>query len=112
MTTRSKKEIKVKKVGVTVPAEMFAWLDQKGENYLVQIELPGVEKKDIALTMHEDLVSVRADSRPYNATFIGHLHFPVKVDPKRAEATFKEGLLSMQIPVKEKRGPPTSIEIK
>jgi HSP20 family molecular chaperone IbpA len=36
----------------------------------------------------------------------------VKVDPKKAEATFKEGLLSMQIPVKEKRGPPTSIKIK
>lgn len=46
-------------MGVTVPAEMFACLDEKGENYLVQIELPGVENKDIALTMHEDLVSVR-----------------------------------------------------
>jgi len=47
----SKKKTKVKKVGVTVPAEMFAWLDEKGENYIVQIELPGVEKKDIDLTM-------------------------------------------------------------
>jgi len=108
----SKKEAKVEKVGVTLPAEMFAWLDEKGENYIVQIELLGVEKKDIDLTMHEDLVSVRADSRPYNATFIGILHFPLKVDPKKAEATFKEGLLSMQVPVKEKRSPPTSIKIK
>jgi HSP20 family molecular chaperone IbpA len=70
------------------------------------------EKKDIDLTMHEDLVSVRADSRPYNATFIGNLYFPIKVDLKKAEATFKEGLLSMQIPVKERRSPPTSIKIK
>jgi HSP20 family protein len=108
----SKKETKVEKAGVTVPAEMFAWLDEKGENYFVQIELPGAEKKDIALTMHEDVVSVRADSRPYNATFIGNLYLPLKVDPKKAEATFKEGLLSLQIPVKEKRSPPTSIEIK
>jgi HSP20 family molecular chaperone IbpA len=108
----SKKKTKVEKVGVTLPAEMFSWLDEKGENYIVQIELPGAEKKDIALTMHEDLVSVRADSRPFNATFIGNLHFPLKVDPKKAEATFKEGLLSMHIPVKEKRSPPTSIEIK
>ena len=108
----SKKETKVEKVGVTTPAEMFAWLDGKGENYIVQIELPGVEKKDIDLTMHEDLVSVRADSRPYNATFVGNLYFPLKVDPKKADATFKEGLLSMQIPVKEKRSPPTSIKIK
>jgi len=108
----SKKKTKVKKVGVTVPAEMFAWLDEKGENYIVQIELPGVEKKDIDLTMHEDLVSVRADSKPYNATFVNHMHFPLKVNPKKVEATFKAGLLSMQIPVKEKRGPPTSVQIK
>jgi len=108
----SKKKTKVEKVGVTVPAEMFAWLDEKGGNYIVQIELPGVEKKDIDLTMHEDLLSVRAGSKPYNATFIGHMHFPLKVNHKKAEATFKAGLLSMQIPVKEKRGPPTSIQIK
>jgi HSP20 family protein len=108
----SKKETEVQKVGVTIPAEMSAWLDEKSENYFVQIELPGVEKKDINLTMHEDLVSVRASSRPQNATFIGDLHFPLKVDPKKAEAKFKEGLLSMQIPVKEKRSPPMSIQIK
>lgn len=108
----SKQETKAEEMGVTLPAEMCAWLDEKGENYIVQIELPGAEKKDIDLTMHEDLVSVRADSRPFNATFLGNLYFPLKVDPKKAKATFKEGLLSMRIPVKEKRGPPTSIKIK
>jgi HSP20 family molecular chaperone IbpA len=48
---------KVGKVGVTIPAEMFACLDEKGENYIVQIELPGVEKKDIDLTMLRLLVT-------------------------------------------------------
>jgi HSP20 family molecular chaperone IbpA len=43
---------------------------------------------------------------------IGHLHFPLKVNPKKAEATFKQGLLSVTVPVKEKRAPPTAIKIK
>lgn len=104
----SKKAEKAEKIAV--PAEMFACLDDKGENYLVEIELPGVDKKNIVLNMHEDLVSVKAE-RP-DQTLVGHLHFPLKVNPKKAEATFKQGLLSVTVPVKEKRPPPTSVKIK
>ncbi len=104
----SKKVEKAEKVAV--PAEMFACLDDKGENYLVDIELPGVEKKSIALSMHEDLVLVRAE-RP-DQVLVGHLHFPLKVNPRRAEATFKQGLLSVTVPVKEKRAAPISVKIK
>jgi len=107
----SKKESKAEKVEkVTVPAEMFACLDEKGENYLVEIELPGVDKKNVELSMHEDMVSVRAERK--DVMFLGHLHFPLKVNPKKAEAMFKQGLLAVQVPVKEKRGPPTSVKIK
>jgi len=95
---------------VTVPAEMFACLDDKGANYIVQVELPGVSKKDIELAMHEDLVHVRAERK--DLAFLGHLHFPLKVNPKRAEAVFTQGLLAIKVPVKEKRGPPTTIKIK
>jgi HSP20 family protein len=94
----------------TIPAEMFACLDEKGENYIVQIELPGVEKRNIELSMHDDLVSVKAERK--DIMFLGHLHFPLKVNPKKAEATFKQGLLAVQVPVKEKRSPPTLIKIK
>jgi len=107
----SKKPSKTEKVEkVAVPAEMFACLDDKGENYIVEIELPGVEKKNIELTMHEDMVTVRAERQ--DITLLGHLHFPLKVNPKKAEATFKQGLLAVQVPVKEKRGPPTTVKIK
>jgi len=108
----SKKEMKKaeKTEKVTVPVEMFACLDDQGENYLVDIELPGVNKKDIELSMHEDLVLVRAQ-RP-NQTLMGHLHFPLKVNQKRAQAKFNQGLLSVIVPVKEKRTPPVSVKIK
>ena len=108
----SKKEMKKaeKTEKATIPVQMFACLDDKGANYLVDIELPGVNKKDIELSMHEDLILVRAE-RP-DQTYMGHLHFPLKINPKRAEATFKQGLLSVIVPVKEKRAPPISVKIK
>jgi len=104
----SKKEEKVEKV--TVPAQIFACLDDKGENYIVEIELPGVSKKNIELAMQDDLVQVRAERK--DLTFLGHLHFPIKVNTKKAEAVFTQGLLSVRVPVKEKRAPPTIIKIK
>jgi len=104
----SKKEEKLERI--TIPAEMFACLDDKGENYLLEIELPGVDKKNIDLGMHEDFVSVRAERK--GAMLVGHLHFPLRVNPKKAEAAFKQGLLTVKVPVKEKRGPHVSIKIK
>jgi len=107
----SKKAEKVEKAEKpTVPAQMFACLDDKGVNYIVEVELPGVLKKDIELSMHDDLVHVRAQRK--DLTLLGHLHFPLKVNPKKAEAAFTQGLLAIKVPVKEKRGPPTTIKIK
>jgi len=107
----SKKEGKMEKPEkVVVPAEMFACLDDKGQNYILEIELPGVDKKTILLNMHDDLASVRAERS--DQILLGHLHFPLKVNPKKAVATFKQGLLSVKVPIKEKRGPPVNIKIK
>ena len=103
-----KKEGKAEKI--VLPAEMFACLDAKSENYIVEIELPGVDKKNIELGMHDDLVSVKAE-RP-DQMFFGHLRFPLKVYPKKAKANFKQGLLTVMVPVKEKRGPHVGVKIR
>jgi len=93
-----------------VPPRMFACLDAKGENYIVEVDLPGVKKEDIDLSMHEDIIHVLAERK--DLEFHGHLHFPIKVDPKKAKAKFSNGLLRVEVPVKEKRSPPTKIEVE
>ncbi len=95
---------------VTVPARMFVCLDDKAENYLVEIELPGADKKSIELNMYEDLVAVRASR--LDVMYVGHRHFPLRVQPKKAEATFTQGLLKVKVPVKEKPSPAVKVEIK
>lgn len=95
---------------VVVPPHMFACLDAAGENYIVEVDLPGVKKKDIKLSMHEDIVHVLAERE--DLEFHGHLHFPIKVNPKKANAKFTNGLLRVEVPVTEKRRPPIKIEVK
>jgi len=93
-----------------VPPDMFACLDANGENYIVEVDLPGVGKKDIDLSMHEDIIHVLAERE--DLAFHGHLHFPIKVDPKKAKAKFSNGLLRVKVPVKEKRSPPIKIKVE
>lgn len=95
---------------VVVPPHMFACLDAESENYIVEVELPGVKKKDVDLTMHEDIIHVLAERE--DVAFHGHLHFPIKVSPKKAKAKFTSGLLRVEVPVKVKRSPPVKIEVK
>lgn len=92
-----------------LPPHMFACLDAAGENYLVEIELPGVKKKDVELSMHEDLIHIHAERE--DLTLHGHLHFPLKVNPRKAKATFSSGLVKVTVPLKEKRKPPLKIRI-
>ena len=89
---------------------MFACLDAKAENYVVEVDLPGVKKKDIDLSMHENVIHVLAERE--DLAFHGHLHFPIKVNPKKAKAKFNNGLLRVEAPLKEKRSPPIKIEVK
>lgn len=95
---------------VIVPPHMFACLDAKGENYVVEVDLPGVKKKDINLSMHEDIIHVQAERA--DLEFHGHLHFPLKVIPKKAEAKFNNGLLRVTVPLKAKPSPALKIEVK
>lgn len=95
---------------IVVPPHMFACLDAKSQNYVVEVDLPRVKKKDIDLSMHEDIIHVIATRT--DLTFRGHLHFPLKVIPKKAEAKFSDGLLRVTVPVKEKTAPPINIPVK
>ncbi len=95
---------------VIVPPHMFACLDAAGENYVVEVDLPGVKKKDINLSMHEDIIHVQAERT--DLEFHGHLHFPLKVIPKKADAKFSNGLLKVTVPLKAKPSPELKIEVK
>lgn len=102
--------------GLIIPAvEMF---DRENE-VVVKAELPGVNKKDIDLSITKDSITLKgevrreeeikeenyyASERSYGS-FTRTLALPVEVDSEKAKASFKNGVLELVIPKKEEAKP-------
>jgi HSP20 family protein len=74
-------------------------------------ELPGVEKIDIKLTATEDALTISVDNPKHR--YFKEVKLPAKVDPQRAKSSYKNGILEVNIPKKEKekpKGEPLKIE--
>jgi len=69
----------------------------------VVLELPGVEKKDIKMRGTEDSLIVSVDST--RRKYFKKIEMPVKVDPKRANSSYKNGVLEVTIQKKEEKEP-------
>jgi HSP20 family protein len=77
------------------------------ENYYVDIELPGVDKGHIELTVSEQSICVagsREDSDLFGCWYLAH-----KVNENKAKAKYSNGMLSVVIPLQQ---PPEGIKIK
>jgi HSP20 family protein len=95
------------------------------ENYTVTVELPGVDKKDLDVTIEDDVLIVRGEKKKESeekdesyhrversyGSFSRSLRLPGKVDPENIKAKFKKGVLTLTVPKpEEERG--RKIEIK
>jgi len=81
----------------------------------VTVELPGMEKDDIELSMEGDRLVVRGEkkeqkeyregdlyrSERYFGRFTREVPLPCEVDWEKAEATFKNGVLNVSLPKTE-----------
>ncbi|MEM2911764.1 MAG: Hsp20/alpha crystallin family protein [Candidatus Bathyarchaeia archaeon] len=79
------------------------------EKYTVEIELPGADKKDINLEVTDTSLCVKAprnDVEYHGCWMLAHA-----VKPKDAKASFKDGLLTITVPLaKPLKGVKVSIE--
>jgi HSP20 family molecular chaperone IbpA len=73
--------------------------DEKLETLNIQIELPGVSKKDIELRFFEDgfYIVAKKEGTKYMGSYA--LVFPVQ--PDKAIAEYADGLLVVNVPYKE-----------
>lgn len=79
---------------------------------LVRAELPGVDKKDLDVTVNENSVTIKAESRREEkqeegnyfrceisrASFARTVGLPSYVDTEKAKAGFKDGILELTLP--------------
>jgi HSP20 family molecular chaperone IbpA len=67
------------------------------ERYTVEIELPGADKKDINLEVADTALCVKAPRNDMD--YFGCWVFAHAVKPKDAKASFKDGLLTITVPL-------------
>jgi HSP20 family protein len=91
---------------------------RRGDQILVQLDVPGVHPEDIDLTVERNVVSVRArraparkegdeviiDERPYGE-FARQLFLGENLDPDGMTAETRNGVLTLTIPVSEESKP-------
>jgi HSP20 family protein len=93
----------------------------RGKEIIVSAELPGVDKKDIQLSVEEDSVSIKAErkaeveeareeegyyfrERSY-ASYSRRVPLPAEVIPEKAAAEFKNGILTVSLPKRHPEEP-------
>ncbi len=88
----------------------------RDEEVVVRAELPGVDKKDLDVSLSENTVTIKGSTQREEkeeqgdyyrreisqASFARTVTLPAEVDGERAKATFKDGVLELVLPKREK----------
>lgn len=84
---------------------------ETNEGYLVELELPGLDREDVVIHAEGDELVVRGERRPASGgspvfhrlerrygPFARGFRFLEEVDPDRIKAEFRDGLLRLEVP--------------
>ena len=88
-------------------------------NYVVTAEIPGVDKKDIEIDVEGRVLTLRGERSSDGEVTEGHYYrrerrhgkfertfsLPADVDADKIDASFKDGILTIEIPKPEERQP-------
>ena len=81
------------------PCACISHDDQDGR-LRIDMEMPGVDKKDISLEMRKDSFCVSAP-RGHDTEYSGCFNLAHEVVPEKTEAKYEDGLLRIFAPIKD-----------
>ncbi len=110
--------------------ELSAWtpavdIAEQKDAYLVKVELPGVRKEDVKITLESSILTIRGEKKQDTETATENYHrvercygsfqrsftLPTTVKADRIEAVYKDGILNITLP-KAEEAKPKQIEVK
>jgi HSP20 family protein len=74
------------------------YMDHDQKSYYIQVELPGVKKEDVELSVSDQSYCVRGVRE--DVEFLGCYVLAHPANAEGAKAKFENGLLNIQIPIK------------
>jgi HSP20 family protein len=91
---------------------------RRGDQFLVHLDMPGVNPDDVSITLERNVVAIRAerrsprqegdevliDERP-QGSFTRQLFLGENLDAERLNASYDKGVLTLTIPVSEQAKP-------
>ncbi|MCY4536899.1 MAG: Hsp20/alpha crystallin family protein [Chloroflexi bacterium] len=94
-------------------------VEENEESYIVRADLPGVSLDDISVNIHDDLLTISAETASETkdeskrvlvrerrvGKFSRSLRFPIPVNGDNVEAGFENGVLSVAVPKAENAKP-------
>jgi HSP20 family protein len=102
----------------TRPAAMPIDAFRKGDEFVVQFDLPGIDTASIDLTVERNVLTVHAERRREEGggvelligerpqgTFSRQLFLGDTLDTDRIEADYRDGVLTLRLPITEKAKP-------
>jgi HSP20 family protein len=98
---------------------------EKDDEYVVKVELPGVNKEDVKISTRDNILTIRGEKKEEKETKESSFHHVERaygsfqrsftlstgVKSDKIEATFKDGILAINLP-KAEEARPKMIEVK
>jgi len=105
--------------GTVVEWRPVANISETADKYVIKAELPEVSKKDIDVSVHEGVITIRGERRLENqsndekhhriesfyGSFARSFTLPADVDETKIQAESKDGVLTVRLPKTEARKP-------
>jgi len=99
-------------------------LYQNQDNVIALVELPGMRKEDIAISLHDGTLTIAGERKGQSADgekaerterYIGKFRrsitLPARVDANKVSATYRDGILTVTLP-KAEEAKPKQIQVK
>jgi len=96
--------------------EPFADISETDKELIIKLDMPGVTKKDIDIVATEDTIEIKAERKEFveekkkryyrqeraYRSYFRRLPLPVLIVPDKITAEYKDGVLTIRAPKKEK----------
>jgi HSP20 family protein len=98
-----KRRFDVERIEVVDEIDPLTDVVEEDDKIKVVVDIPGVEKEDIRLHVSEDGRTLMVDARGKERRYHKEVRLPAAVDPNKTKATYRNGVLSVELEKAEKK---------